>query len=71
MDHRTAIAKKGFTVINDVFDTAAVVALIACIEGADSVKDTFRCLFAGRKEITYQADRRPGRSGRRSDLKEK
>ncbi|WPQ64077.1 phytanoyl-CoA dioxygenase family protein [Chitinophaga sancti] len=42
MDHQTAIAKKGFTVINDVFDTAAVAALIACIEGADSVKDTFR-----------------------------
>lgn len=42
MDHRTAIAEKGFTVINDVFDTAAVAALITCIENADIVKDTFR-----------------------------
>ncbi|WP_343667204.1 hypothetical protein [Chitinophaga sp.] len=42
MNHSTAIAEKGFTVINNVFDTAAVDALIACIEKADSVKDTFR-----------------------------
>lgn len=34
--------EKGFAVINDVFPPAAVDALIACIEDADTVKDTFR-----------------------------
>lgn len=42
MDHRTAIAEKGFTVVNDVFNTAAVEALIACIENTDTAKATFR-----------------------------
>lgn len=42
MDHHTAIAEKGFTVVNDVFDTAAVESLIKCIGNADIVKDTFR-----------------------------